>query len=53
MRAARSKTDLKKLDEILTACPGVSTVCLDVANREETLRSGRGRQLQPELPRGG
>ena len=32
MRAARSKTDLKKLDEILTACPGVSTVCLDVAN---------------------
>lgn len=30
--AGTSKADMAKLDEILTACPGVTTICLDVAN---------------------
>ena len=30
--AGTSKTDMEKLDAILSACPAVTTVCLDVAN---------------------
>ena len=30
--AGTSQSDMQKLDEILTACPGVTTICLDVAN---------------------
>lgn len=30
--AGTSQTDMRKLDEILTACPEVTIVCLDVAN---------------------
>jgi len=30
--AGTSKSDMEKLDAILTACPGVTTICLDVAN---------------------
>jgi GMP reductase len=30
--AGTSRTDMEKLDAILTACPKVTTICLDVAN---------------------
>ena len=30
--AGTSKADMEKLDEILTSVPGVTTICLDVAN---------------------
>ena len=30
--AGTSVADLAKLDEILTSCPGVTTICIDVAN---------------------
>ena len=30
--AGTSARDLQKLDAILTACPGVKIICLDVAN---------------------
>lgn len=29
---ARSPADLNKLDEVLNACPGITMVCIDVAN---------------------
>jgi len=30
--AGTSQADLRKLDEIIASCPGVGTICLDVAN---------------------
>ena len=32
LRTCLPQADLRKLDEIIASCPGVGTICLDVAN---------------------
>jgi len=48
--AGSSAADLKKLDAILAACPGVSAICLDVANGYSEAFVGVVKQVRTSWP---
>ncbi len=48
--AGTSQRDLEKLGQILAACPGVTTICLDVANGYSEAFVGVVRRVRSEFP---
>lgn len=49
--AGTSKSDMAKLDAILTACPSVTTICLDVANGYSEFFVGAVKGVRERWPR--
>ena len=49
--AGTGAADMKKLDEILTACPGVTMICLDVANGYSEFFVDAVKQVRQKYPR--
>ena len=49
--AGTSKTDMAKLNEILTACPSVTLICLDVANGYSEFFVDTVKRVRAQWPR--